>query len=94
MAREAVRKKGVPVALACRTFGISETCYRYEAKLSDENAEIADWLVRLAASDTTRRWGFGLCYLYLRNVMGSGRMKCGRWISWRTSSAMGDPSGH
>ena len=70
MAKEAVRKKGVPVALACRTFGISETCYRYEAKLSDENAEVADWLVRLAASDTTRRWGFGLCYLYLRNVMG------------------------
>jgi putative transposase len=70
MAREAVQKKGVPVALACRTFGISETCYRYEAKLSDENAEIADWLVRLAGSDTTRRWGFGLCYLYLRNVMG------------------------
>ena len=51
MAKEAVRKKGVPVALACRTFGISETCYRYEAKLSDENAEIVDWLVRLAASD-------------------------------------------
>jgi len=70
MAKEAVRKKGVPVALACRTFGISETCYRYEAKLSDENAEIADWLVRLAASDTTRRWGFGLCYLFLRNVQG------------------------
>ena len=31
---------------------------------------IADWLVRLAASDTTRRWGFGLCYLFLRNVKG------------------------
>jgi len=70
MAKEAVRKKGIPVALACRAFGISETCYRYEAKLSDENAEIADWLVRLAASNTTRRWGFGLCYLFLRNVKG------------------------
>lgn len=70
MAKEAVRKKGVPIALACRTFGISETCYRYEAKLSDENAEIADWLVRLAKSEKTRRWGFGLCYLFLRNVQG------------------------
>ena len=48
MAKGAVREKGVPVALACRTFGISETCYRYEGRLSDENAEIADWLVRLA----------------------------------------------
>lgn len=70
MAKEAVRKKGVSVALACRAFGISETCYRYEGKLSDENAEIADWLVRLAGSDATRRWGFGLCYLFLRNVQG------------------------
>jgi putative transposase len=70
MAKGAVQEKGVPVALACRTFGISETCYRYEGRLSDENAEIADWLVRLAHSDTTRRWGFGLCYLFLRNVEG------------------------
>jgi putative transposase len=70
MAKEALQSKCVPVALACRAFGISETCYRYEAKLSDENAEIADWLVRLAGSDKTRRWGFGLCYLFLRNVKG------------------------
>jgi putative transposase len=56
MAKEAVRKKKVSVALACRAFDISETCYCYEAKLSDENAEIADWLVRLAGSDATRRW--------------------------------------
>ena len=70
MAREAFRKKKVPVALACRIFNISETCYRYVAKLSDENAEIADRLIRLVASDTTRRRGFGLCYLVLRNVKG------------------------
>ena len=72
MAEQAVRDKNVSVALACRTFGISESCYRYERTLSDENAEIADWLVRLAASDATRTWGFGLCYLYLRNVKGFG----------------------
>jgi len=46
------------------------SCYRYERKLSDENAEIADWLVRLTS--TYRSWGFGLCYLYLRNVKGFG----------------------
>jgi putative transposase len=56
--------------LACRTFGISESCYRYKAKCSDENAEIADWLFRLANSYNTRRWGFRLCYLFLRNVKG------------------------
>ena len=47
MAEEVVRKKSISIALACRTFSISESCYRYERKLSDENAEIADWLVRL-----------------------------------------------
>lgn len=68
MAEQAVRRKKVSVALACRTFDISESCYRYERKLSDENAEIADWLLRLTA--TYRSWGFGLCFLYLRNVKG------------------------
>jgi putative transposase len=29
---------------------------------------IADWLLRLTT--TNRRWGFGLCFLYLRNVKG------------------------
>ena len=61
-------KHGVSIALACRRFQISETCYRYERKFSDENAEIADWLVRLTAN--RRSWGFGLCFLYLRNVKG------------------------
>jgi putative transposase len=68
MAEEAVSKYGASIVLACRTFQISETCYRHERKLSDENAEIADWLVRLTAN--RRSWGFGLCFLYLRNVKG------------------------
>lgn len=53
---------------ACQLFSISETCYRYQPKLSDENAMIADWLLRLTY--TNRRWGFGLCFLYIRNVKG------------------------
>jgi len=68
---KAVTNRGVSIALACRTFSISsECCYRYERKLSDENAEIADWLVRLTSN--RRIWGFGLCFLYLRNVKGYG----------------------
>jgi putative transposase len=70
MAMKAVDETGVSIALACRTFGVSESCYRYEAMLSDENAEIADWLIRLTAA--YRTWGFGLCFLYLRNVKGKG----------------------
>jgi len=70
MATHAVRRHGVSIALSCRTFLISETCYRYKRKLDDENAVIADWLVRLTTN--RRTWGFGLCFLYLRNVKGFG----------------------
>ena len=66
MAQHAVRDRGISIRLACCTFGISETCYRYQAKLRDDNALIADWLLSLTT--THRRWGFGLCFLYLRNV--------------------------
>lgn len=64
MALNAVVQHGVSIALACRTFQISETCYRYSPVLSDENEEIADWLERLTANK--RSWGFGPCFLYLR----------------------------
>lgn len=70
MARWAVDHKQISIRLACATFSISQTCYRYQPRLSDENAEIADWLLRL--TDTHKRWGFGLCFLYLRNVKGFG----------------------
>ncbi len=49
---------------------MSEGCYRYQHVLADENQEIADWLLRLTANQ--RNWGFGLCFLYLRNVKGFG----------------------
>ena len=39
-------------------------------KLQAENAQIADWLVRL--TENNRNWGFGLSFLYLRNVKGYG----------------------
>jgi hypothetical protein len=56
------------VRVACVAFLISESCYRYERKLDAENDEVANWLIRL--TDNHRNWGFGLCYLYLRNVKG------------------------
>jgi putative transposase len=66
MARMVVQQKDVDIKLACEAFGISQTCYCYQAKLSTENLEIANWLIRL--TNNQRNWGFGLCYLYLRNV--------------------------
>lgn len=44
---------GVSIALACRTFEVSETCYRYSAKLNDENEQIADLLIGLARAKKT-----------------------------------------
>lgn len=67
-AKMAVRTKGVSIKLACKTFMISENCYRYETQNDNENAQIADWLIKL--TEMYPRWGFGLCYLYLRNIKG------------------------
>lgn len=66
MAIKYVIERNISIELACKAFSISQTCYRYKAKLSSENEEIADWLVRLTHNQ--KNWGFGLCYLYLRNV--------------------------
>ena len=68
MAKAAVETHGVSIHHACECLCISETCYRYEAKLDVENQRIADWLLRL--TETHRKWGFGLCYLCLWNMKG------------------------
>jgi len=68
MARSAVEDRRTNIRHACVTFDISPTCYRYQPKLSDENAAIADGLVRLTYNQ--KNWGFGLCFLHLRNVKG------------------------
>jgi hypothetical protein len=47
MAKKAVSKHGISIRLFCEVYGISETCYRYHARLSDENGRVADWLLRL-----------------------------------------------
>ena len=54
--------------MACELFAVSQTCYRYQAKRNVENELIADWLVRL--TNNRKNWGFGLCFLFLRNVKG------------------------
>ena len=37
-------------------------------QLTDENQQIADLLIKL--TDENKNWGFGLCFLTLRNVLG------------------------
>ena len=70
MAQWAVASKSVSIRQACADFSVSQTCYRYQPKLSDENELIADWLVRLTYNQ--KNWGFGLRFLHLRNVRGFG----------------------
>ncbi|SET31947.1 Integrase core domain-containing protein [Thorsellia anophelis DSM 18579] len=63
-----MKQLGISIRLACEIFGISQTCYSYTTKLSDENAQIADELVELI--ENYKQWGFKLCFDYLRNVKG------------------------
>lgn len=66
VAQDAVVNRSVSIRLACAAVGISETCYRYQAKLCAENQEIENWLLELTEDESD--WGFGLCFDYLRNV--------------------------
>lgn len=68
MAKAAVSEQGLSIGFACACFSISESGYRYKPKNNVENERIADWLLRL--TQTHKRWGFGLCFMYLRNVKG------------------------
>ena len=56
---------------ACGALVVSPSSYYYQPKQRAKNDLIADWLIRLTHNQ--RNWGFGLCFLYLRNVQG---MKC------------------
>ena len=80
--KRVVAERGVSIRLACLIFSVSETCYRHEAKKNAENDQIADWLLRL--TDNHRNWGFGLCYLHLRNVKG---------FKWKTQADLQDLRG-
>ncbi len=68
LAQRAVNKRHISIRTACCCFKISETCYRYKSVLSSDNELIANELMRLI--NEHRTWGFGLCFLYLRNVQG------------------------
>jgi putative transposase len=56
MAKAAFCEGRLSIRDACTAFTISETCYRYQAKLSDENAEIVTCLK--LSTHRHRDWGF------------------------------------
>jgi putative transposase len=49
----AVARRGVGIAPACRTFGVSESCYRYSPKRGGENNEVANLLIGLTNARKT-----------------------------------------
>jgi putative transposase len=65
-----VKDKNISIAKSCEVVKISESCYRYNAKRQSENEQIADLLVSLVNDPFKRRWGFGLCFAFIRNVLG------------------------
>ena len=62
-ATQQVTRDGVP-----DVWGEQDVLSLCAPKLVGENDEIADLLVGLR--NAKRSWGFGLCFLYLRNVQG------------------------
>lgn len=70
MAEETVLDLRLNIRQACEAFMISQHCYRYSPSLGDENALICYWLGKLCKDHP--RWGFGLCFAYLRNIKGFG----------------------
>ena len=56
----------VSIRLACDVPSISATSFMYQAQFSDENAVIADWLLRLTTAH--KRWGFGLFFYVLTQI--------------------------
>lgn len=63
-----IKEHGISIRRACLIFNISVTCYYHKSVASNENKQIADLLIDLTQQN--KNWGFGLCFLSLRNVLG------------------------
>ena len=74
MAKKALIEYALYTRQSCRAFGISETSYRHEANLSDDNAKITDWLLRLTAWQRVRSLGTCVTYSIGKNLLWS---RCG-----------------
>lgn len=83
LAEKAVARHGISIALACRTFDVSETCYRYSPLLSDENEEIADLLVGLTPHGRLGGLGYVSCiYVTCKVIRGTTKGFTGFTANW------------
>lgn len=58
--------KGYNIRLSCKVCSISPSSYYYQYKNSSDNKLIAQKLLQLTKDNN--RWGFKMCYFYLKNV--------------------------
>mgnify|MGYP000913360247 FL=1 len=65
-----VVEKSVSIRLACKAFAISLSAYRYTPINQSDNELIAQLLLDILAQPSHQRWGFGLCFDYLRKIKG------------------------
>ena len=70
MAKDLVELRAVSIAKSCEVVSISQCCYRYESVNGTENEQLGDLLVSMVNDPFKRRWGFGLCFYFIRNVLG------------------------
>ena len=63
-----IKEHDISICRAYLIFNISVTCYYHKSVATDENKQIADLLIDLTQQN--KNWGFGLCFLSLRNVLG------------------------
>ena len=63
-----IKEHDISICRAYLIFNISVTCYYHKSVATDENKQIADFLIDLTQQN--KNWGFGLCFLSLRNVLG------------------------
>lgn len=64
MAKWASRPRAHSIRHACRTFALSGTCCRYQAKASEENASIAVWLVLPVPAQRVKGFGWNHKRIY------------------------------
>lgn len=69
-AQWAVETRQIALYKACQWFGMSSSAYRYEAKRKNEDEHIGALLMKLTKDEPD--WGFELCFLHIRNVLGLG----------------------
>jgi putative transposase len=70
MAHHAKIHHKISIHTLCALFGISETCYRYIPKNKEENAVITAKLHEIVNTKHQERWGFRLCFDYMRSTLG------------------------